>query len=80
MEIGDFNKVINYCSETNKDLVNKIHKIATEKLLEKGENLNAALEYYQSNGKFETVCLKYHKLNDYKILKFKKKSILKNLI
>ena len=58
LDIGEYANAINCCKNDNK-LVRRINRINAEELFNRGDYLNSAMIYNNSDENFEIICLKY---------------------
>ena len=58
LDTGDYANAINCCKDDNK-LVRRINRINAEELFNKGDYVNSAMIYNNSDENFEIICLKY---------------------
>ena len=59
LEIGDYEKAMNFCHTYNPKIEPKICKLSANEYFEKGDYNNASIKYGLSDEKFEEVCLKF---------------------
>ena len=69
LEIGDYKKALEFCQMYGLPHYKKISKLCGNDWFEKGDYLNSALNYSNSDEKFEEVCLKFLLKNEYEGLK-----------
>ena len=69
LDIGDYANAQRWCSENTK-LIKKINRINADEFFQKKDYLNSAIQYNDSDEKFEVICLKYLMKNQLDALRY----------